>query len=75
MCLTEYDEEKIKRGFHTEGYEAGVIDGREEGEKKGREDERRKTILEMRSHNLSLEEIANIYNVSVADIEKYITNK
>ena len=35
MCLKEYDEERAKRLFKQEGFEEGLVLGRQEGEKRG----------------------------------------
>lgn len=58
------------------GREEGIGIGREEGREAGKSDERRARILKMLSKGYSVEEIADLYEITTEEVEKIgIDNK
>ena len=64
--LTEYNEKETMEAFYRDGKEEGKAEGKAEGEA----EEKLKTASKLKAKNMPIEEIAEITELSVADIEK-----
>jgi predicted transposase/invertase (TIGR01784 family) len=57
----------------TRFYQEAFLEGQQEGRQEGQEEERRLLIRRMRDLNYSLEDIAQVLNVSVEEVQRFLT--
>ena len=70
----EGKEEGVKQGIK-QGIKQGMKRGKEEGKKEGIREKQKEVVMNMRKRKMSIEEIAEIVNLSMEEVEKIIREK